>query len=58
MAGTGRRKLFLQVLVTAGLLLLRSPLAKCQNAPAASSPGAPSSAAALGAPSADGLPAA
>jgi hypothetical protein len=56
MAGTGRRKLFLQVLVTAGLLLLRSPLAKCQNAPAASSPGAPSSAAALGAPSADAMP--
>ena len=42
MPGIGRRNLFLQVLVTAtSLVLLHSPLAKCQNAPAASSAGAP-----------------
>ena len=41
MPGIGRRNLFLQVLVTAtSLVLLHSPLAKCQNAPAAGSAGA------------------
>ncbi len=38
MPGTGRRKMFMQVLVTSGLLLLHPPLSKCQNAPAASTP--------------------
>ncbi len=41
MPATGRRKIFLQVLMTASLLLLRSPLIRCQSAPAGSSPGAP-----------------
>jgi hypothetical protein len=41
MPATGRRKIFLQVLMTASLLLLRSPLVRCQSAPAGSSPGAP-----------------
>lgn len=47
MPATGRRKIFLQVLMTASLLLLRSPLIRCQSAPAGSS---------LGAPPADALP--
>jgi hypothetical protein len=41
MRGIGRRELILQVLVTAGFLLLHSPLARCQNAPAPPSTGAP-----------------
>jgi hypothetical protein len=41
MPGTGRRKLFVQVLVIASLLLLHPPLVKCQNAPTAAPPGAP-----------------
>jgi hypothetical protein len=41
MLGNGHGKLFVQVLVTAGsFLLLHSPLARCQNAAAASAPGA------------------
>jgi hypothetical protein len=45
---TGRRNLFLQVLVTASsLVLLQSPLAKCQDAPAAPSAGAPRAADAM-----------
>jgi len=38
MPGTGRRKLFVQVLVIASLLLLHPPLVKCQNAPTAAPP--------------------
>src|SRR5271155_1284618 len=39
---TGRRNLFLQVLVTtSSLVLLHTPLAKCQNAPPPPSAGAP-----------------
>jgi hypothetical protein len=50
MRGTGRRNLFLQVLVTASsLALLHSPLAKCQDAPAPTPPSA-------GAPAADAMP--
>ncbi len=40
MPGTGRRELILQVLVTAGFLLLHSPLVRCQNATAPPSAGA------------------
>ncbi len=41
MLRNGRRKLLLQVLLAAGLLLLKTPIGKCQNAPATASPGAP-----------------
>jgi len=40
MPGKARRELFLQVLLTAGFLVLHSPLVRCQNAPAASPSGA------------------
>jgi len=40
MPGTGRRELFVQVLVIAVFVLLHSPLAQCQNAAAPPSPGA------------------
>ena len=51
----GRRKLFLQVLVTASLLLLRSPLVRCQNAPAGPAPGAPPGRHAARCPDAGGI---
>jgi hypothetical protein len=41
MVGSGRGKLFVQVLVAASLLLLRSPLVRCQNSPPPAWPGAP-----------------
>jgi hypothetical protein len=41
MRGNGRRKLFLQVLLAAGLFLLHSPFVSGQNAPAKASPDAP-----------------
>ena len=41
MVGSGRGKFFVQVLVAASLLLLRSPSVKCQNSMPAASPGAP-----------------
>jgi|HubBroStandDraft_6_1064221.scaffolds.fasta_scaffold02923_9 hypothetical protein len=48
MPGNGCGKLFVQVLVTASLLLLRSPLVRCQNTSAPASPGVP--------PGADAMP--
>jgi hypothetical protein len=41
MAGNRCGKLFVQVFLTASLLLLHSPLVRCQNAPPPASPGAP-----------------
>lgn len=41
MLRNGRRKLFLQVLVAASLLLLKAPIVQCQNAPGTAAPGAP-----------------
>ena len=40
MLRNGRRKLFLQVVVAASLLVLKTPIVKCQNAPATAAPGA------------------
>jgi hypothetical protein len=48
-------KLFVQVLVTASLLLLHSPLVRCQNSPPPASPGAPAAASSDASP-ADTMP--